>query len=337
MIRRDFLLCASFVILPQSALAQPTSECGSPDEAGDALVTEAKIARFSPRARIELVRAIVGGWGAAAAAGLITPTRVQHFMAQIATETGGFVTIDENLSYSAPRLRKVWPKRFPTDALALAYAKNPQKLAEFVYGGRLGNTSPGDGYKYRGSGFIQLTGKANFASKTASLGLNPSAVDFPDQIRKPKNGFDAALKFWNSVGANAIADAEQLNTLRKRINGGLHGIADTQIWLARARRIFKAGPVGPDESDAADNEELAAMQARLQELGYLKSGPEEADSPAATITAMQEVREERGLTLKDVSGVNPRLGQAVLFDEDMLYTLTDPDDRISEERDNAPS
>jgi putative chitinase len=334
--RRTFLMSAPLVILgSRAARSQTASNCDAQAEAGDAIVTEQKIAKFSPRARLELAKAISSGWGTASSFGLVTPIRIHHFMAQIATETGGFVSIDENLSYSVERLKQVWPKRFTDHAVAVACARNPQALAEHVYGGRLGNDKPGDGYRYRGSGFIQLTGKANFRARTQGLGLQPDAVAAPDQIRQPKSGFDAALKYWNAVKANEIADRDDLLTLRTRVNGGLHGLADLKIWLARARRFYKAGAPSPNESDdAADVEELAAVQDRLKELGVLTMGPQEADSPSKTIDALQQVREERGLTQKNVSGVSPRLGIATLYDEDMLYALTDPDDRKSEERGN---
>lgn len=332
--RRTFLLSAPFLMLGAQAARSQPADCAAQAEAGDAIVTEQKIAKFSPRARIELVKAISSGWGTATTFGLVSPIRIHHFMAQIATETGGFVSIDENLSYSVERLKQVWPSRFRDHGVAMACARNPQALAEHVYGGRLGNDRPGDGYRYRGSGFIQLTGKANFREKTKGLGLDPDAVAAPDQIRQPKSGFDAALKFWNAVKANELADRDELTALRKRINGGLHGMADLKIWLARARRFYKPGVPSPNESDAADVEELAAVQDRLKELGVLTTGPQETDSPGKTVDALQQVREERGLTQKNVSGVDPRLGIATLYDEDMLYALTDPDDRRSEERGN---
>lgn len=94
--------------------------------------------------------------------GIDTPARVAHFLAQVGVESGGLARVEENLSYSAERLMTVWPSRFKTLAAAQAYARNPEALANKVYGGRMGSTQPGDGWRYRGRGLKQLTGRNNY-------------------------------------------------------------------------------------------------------------------------------------------------------------------------------
>src|SRR5271154_3360521 len=97
------------------------------------------------------------------AAGLADPVRISHFFAQIATETGGLRRLDENLNYTTvKRLRDIFSSKFKTDDSAKGYIRNPEKLANFVYAGRNGNSKPGDGWQYRGSGLIQITGRDNF-------------------------------------------------------------------------------------------------------------------------------------------------------------------------------
>lgn len=336
MLRRSFIwgVAGSAAVVSPSRAQNVACEAA---ESGDAIVTEQKIARFSPRASITLVRAIRDGWAVAPNYGLISPARIQHFMAQLATETGGFRSIDENLNYTAARLKQVWPRRFKDDSVAEAYAHNPEGLAEFVYGGRsdLGNDQPGDGYRYRGSGFIQLTGRANFREKTKGLGLKPDAEEAPDQVRRPKTGFEVALKFWKSIDGNSLADVDdKLAELRRRVNGGQNGIADTKIWLARARKFFKPGPLSPEESDAADESELSAVQARLEELGVLPPDPEEAGQLSKTVDALQSVRARDLLPRRSTTGLPARLAILSLYDFDVLYSLTDPQLRRSSERGN---
>lgn len=196
------------------------------------MVNSEQIQSLAPTAKPELVAAIVRNWAAAQRAGINTPVRTQHFLAQIATETGGFRSIDENLNYSAKRLREVWPSRFKTDAAARQYANQPEKLANFVYGSRLGNGPPssGDGWRYRGGGFIQTTGRANYGR--AGYENDPAA------LRDPDRGFLAALTFWTDNGLNALADTDDVTAVRKRINGGINGLAEAKRYTAKAKAIW---------------------------------------------------------------------------------------------------
>lgn len=206
-------------------------------------MTPALIKKFCPQGRSDLLAAIADNWHEAEAIGITTSLRVSHFFAQIATETGGLRAIEENLNYSAKRLMQVWPNRFPTLAIAQRYANNPQALANKTYGGRLGNgpEKSNDGWTYRGSGFLQTTGKDNFTK--AGYGKNP------DALREPGPGFLAALTYWKSINGNAYADKDDLTGLRKAINGGNNGLSEARNYLAKAKTVFTAAALGAPEAD----------------------------------------------------------------------------------------
>ncbi len=174
-----------------------------------------------------------------------TPLRVAHFMAQILHESGGLAIQFENLNYSAERLPKVWPSRFkpkgplnPTD-----YAHNPQKLANEVYGGRMGNTGPDDGYTYRGRGLMQLTGKDSYREATTMLRKqNPAAPDFvssPDEVIGAQWCLAIAAAEWFSKGCNALADQDDIRKITRAINGGQIGLAERMEWAKRTKAVWR--------------------------------------------------------------------------------------------------
>lgn len=158
-----------------------------------------------------------------------TPLRLAHFLAQCGHESGGFRLTQENLNYSAKGLMGIFKKYFPTEALANAYARKPEKIANRVYGGRMGNglEASGEGYKFRGRGYIQLTGKQNYTAFDASV--PESIVDNPDLVAT-KYPLASAAWFWSKNGLNAIADqgatTEVVTKVTKRVNGGTIGLAD---------------------------------------------------------------------------------------------------------------
>jgi len=170
-----------------------------------------------------------------------TPLRLAHFLAQILHESGGLSLQFENLNYSAERLPKVWPKRFkPLGALDPAqYAHNPQKLANEVYGGRMGNTAPNDGFTYRGRGLLQLTGKASYQEATMHLRKNnPAAPDLvaqPDEVISAQWCLAVAASEWATKGCNTHADADSVRRVTLAINGGLIGLAERSEWLKRTK------------------------------------------------------------------------------------------------------
>ena len=155
-----------------------------------------------------------------------TVPRVAAFLAQTAHESGGYRAIKENLNYKAASLRKVFPKYFPTDELAAAYANKPEKIANRVYGNRMGNgpEESGDGFKYCGRGLIQLTGKDNYTRYAQSLEI--SEAEAAEHLTTFEGCVQSAAWFWEANNLNQWADKGDILTLTKRINGGTIGLED---------------------------------------------------------------------------------------------------------------
>ena len=149
-----------------------------------------------------------------------TRERLAAFIGQIAHESGLFRINEECLNYTAERLTKVWPSRFPTLALAESCAHNPIRLANKVYSGRMGNGSEetGDGWKYRGRGLIQITGRDNYRQCGEALRVN--LLDNPDSLFTPELSARAAGWYWWKVGANRMADSGDLDAISDMINLG---------------------------------------------------------------------------------------------------------------------
>ena len=165
-----------------------------------------------------------------------TPQRQAAFIGQCAHESGNFHTLQENLNYSAEGLMKTWPSRFPTKEIADQYARQPAKIAGKVYNGRLGNTSEEEAAKYLGRGLIQLTGKENYANCGSGLGVD--LIGNPDWLSDPKYAALSAGWFWNKKGLNSLADASDIETMTKRINGGLIGLDDRKAKIAKALSVL---------------------------------------------------------------------------------------------------
>jgi putative chitinase len=167
-----------------------------------------------------------------------TPQRMAAFLAQCAHESGGFLAIKENLNYRAASLRKTFAKYFPTDELAQQYANKPQAIANKVYANRMGNgdEASGDGYCYSGRGLIQLTGKDNYFWFAASINLTPEAAS--EYMETFEGAAQSACWFWETNNLNQWADAGDILTLTKRINGGTIGLEDRIKHYEHALHIF---------------------------------------------------------------------------------------------------
>ena len=158
-----------------------------------------------------------------------TPLRLAHFLAQCGHESGGFRATQENLNYSAKGLNGIFKKYFPTEAAAAAYARNPQKIANKVYGGRMGNgpEASGEGYKFRGRGYIQLTGKDNYKAFDAVVVEN--ILEQPDLVAT-KYPLLSAAWFFHKNGLHKIADGGAtdavVTSVTKRVNGETIGLPD---------------------------------------------------------------------------------------------------------------
>jgi putative chitinase len=179
---------------------------------------------------------------AAKAHGITTPRQVRHWLANLHNESGGFMIAQENLHYSAPELVSTWPAHFPTLASARSYGDDPCKIACKVYGGRMGNVQPLDGYTYRGRGYLQLTGREAYADAGKRLGQPYEAQ--PDLVAQPAGAALTAADFWARHGCNAVlaahADDQQAAiAIRTIVNGGEIGIENVLHQLARAGAIWR--------------------------------------------------------------------------------------------------
>ena len=168
--------------------------------------------------------------------------RLAHFLSQCATESGNFKITTENLNYSAKGLGDTFKKYFPTVELANAYAKKPEKIANRVYGNRMGNgdEASGDGYKFRGRGFIQLTGKSNYQKFTGFIGED--CTNSPDLVAT-KYPLASAAFFFNANGLWAICDkgstSDTVLSVTKRVNGGTNGLSERQHYFDQFWSLLK--------------------------------------------------------------------------------------------------
>ncbi len=172
---------------------------------------------------------------------ITTAPRLAAFLAQVGHESAGFAATVENLNYGAPGLLATWPSRF-TPATAAAFARKPQLIAEHVYAGRMGNgpEGSGDGFRFRGRGLLQVTGKANYEAvheQLARFGC-PNLLTMPDALAEPKWAALSAAAFWDDHELNEVADTGSFDTITRRINGGQTGAADRRARYERARKAL---------------------------------------------------------------------------------------------------
>lgn len=179
-----------------------------------------------------------------------TPERVAMFLAQCGHESLNFTVLEENLNYSAQALQKTWPKRFDAN-LAAQVQRQPQKIAEIAYGNRMGNVSPGDGWKFRGQGIIQLTGRENYTNFGKTL--NKSAEEVVEYVKTKEGALESACWFWSTRNLNKAADAKDVTAATKLINGGTLGLADRQKHFTHALEVLtgKAAPAAAPRAPVA--------------------------------------------------------------------------------------
>jgi putative chitinase len=185
---------------------------------------------------------------------------------------------------------EIWPSRFPTLDVAKEYERDPEKLANFVYGGRMGNVNTGDGYRYRGRGYIQLTGRETYREVGRIAGLDLESN--PDAAARPENAIRIACAFWTWKNINPACDVGDFTAVTKKINGGTHGLNDRLQWLSKVKGVVSATPsttpttapatntatsttTKPKPQPADDGESLAnpavmEAQKKLTRLGYYK-------------------------------------------------------------------
>lgn len=176
---------------------------------------------------------------------ITSANRVAAFMAQCGHESANFKVLEENLNYGWEGLRKTFPKYFPTDSLAKEYHRQPEKIANRVYddanrSSKLGNISPGDGWKYRGRGIIQLTGKSNYLAFAADVGMTIEQVI--EYVQTKKGAIESAAWFWNKRGINTQADAGNIDAVSKLVNGGTIGLNERRAHYQSNMTLLGSAP-----------------------------------------------------------------------------------------------
>lgn len=176
-----------------------------------------------------------------------TPLRAAHWLAQLAHESAGFTVTHENLNYSVEALLSLFGRHRISEADAMRYGRSASRpanqtgIANCIYGGEwgaknLGNTQPGDGYRYHGRGFIQTTGRTNY--QRTGIGTALPLIELPDTLEKPQAAALSAAWFWSDRELNDFADVDDILAITNKVNGGVNGLADRKAWLAKFKAVL---------------------------------------------------------------------------------------------------
>jgi putative chitinase len=250
-----------------------------------------------------------------------TPSRMAFFLGHCAVESTYFTRLEENLYYSAKRLRQVWPNRFPNYSVAKKYAKNPRALANYVYNGRMGNRSgTDDGWNYRGGGIKQLTGAYNYNEfnkwiHKQSFGKNaPDFVRYPEEVRRMPWAIYSAVWYWLENKVYLYAGKGQIRASTKAINGGYNGLKQRTTAINRARKILitDEGPAKTKKAPSKPNKLLMEYQGKLNRISELKGrkafhvGKVDGWNGTKTTKAAKAFQKYAGLNVDGVIGKNTR-------------------------------
>ena len=200
-------------------------------------ISTATVARFAPRCDAVVIAGALAP--EAARCEITTPLRVAHWMAQMFVECGGFTRFEEDLDYTVADLMRVWPGRFLNAGAAQPYAHQPQALANLMYSARNGNGAreTGDGWRFRGRGFLMRTFRGGYAQAAVFTGLD--LVNNPDLLATDRAAAAAdSAHFWLAKGINALADDDDIIAVTRAVNGGVTGLQDRRDALTRAKGIW---------------------------------------------------------------------------------------------------
>lgn len=273
--------------------------------AQEALLTFDDVKRISPNAQDAFAQALVDASEAFEEHGVTTRLRMAHFIVQVMTETGGLTRLDENMNYSYETLLRVFSRQTISEPKAREIARQPQKIANWVYGARLGNRGRDtqDGWSFRGSGFIQLTGRANFRARGAEVGL--PLEEQPELARQAREGLLAALAYWSARDINAAADDHDRLRVRKLVNGpAAHGYDQSIVWFNRTwTRVFRdkealgfEGAIVLAESQTQVADESALFNRILEQSGIIpKDLPATEAATQERDAALRQFQKELGL------------------------------------------
>jgi putative chitinase len=247
--------------------------------------------------------------------GITSERRVAHFLSQCAHESGGFKTLEENLNYSAKSLRAVFGRYFGDAPKANAdeYARNPEMIANRVYNDayrkyKMGNTQEGDGWRFRGRGLKQLTGRDNYTRFGKSIGM--TAEEAAEYVATPAGAIESACWFWDTNNLNSIADTDDVVKMTKKINGGNIGLEDRQRRYKHAMQVLgmSAEDLGEDDGSVEDI---------LDDIGVLRKGAKgegvkimqealgvaaDGDFGPGTERALKEWQAKNGLVADGIAG-----------------------------------
>jgi putative chitinase len=241
---------------------------------------------------------------------ITTPQRIAGFISQCAHESMDFNAMSENLNYREETLNKVFPRYFgPGKRNAAEYAKNPEKIANYVYmdefrTSKLGNVQPGDGWRFRGRGLKQLTGRDNYTRFAKDYDM--TAEEAAEWVETKEGALASALWFWNTNNLNTVADTGSVPALTKKINGGDIGLQDRQARYEKAMAVLtgkiplraansEAAPTGGTLRRGSKGEEVKQMQTKL---GLSADG----DFGPGTEAALKKWQAANGLTADGVAG-----------------------------------
>ena len=203
--------------------------------------------------------------------GITTKRRVAHFISQCGHESGDFRIMEENLNYSEKALNAVFGRYFgPGKRDAAEYSRNPEKIANYVYmdefrskGGQMGNTQDGDGWRFRGRGLKQLTGRNNYTAFAKSVDI--SAEEAADYVSTFKGAVESACWFWDKNKLNTIAEGDDVKAMTKKINGGTIGLEDRQKRYSKAMEVLG---MSADQFDSAEDD----AEEIIDDIGVLRKG-----------------------------------------------------------------
>lgn len=267
----------------------------------------AVVRRLCPHAHPNYLAAFDAGDDDLVKAGVTTPLRLAHFLAQGFHETDGLTILVESMNYSAQRMTKVWPKRFPTIAAAAPYEHNPRALAEHTYGGRMSNgpEGSGDGFAFIGRGLIQCTGRESYETFGRLLAID--LVGNPDLASSPEWALKIALAEWTKKGCNEMADRNAIREISEAINGGLIGFDERVKWFNRVWPVVQelhGSDPAPSWQVAQPDPDVEGLQKLLVGAGYVvdvdgRKGPQ-------TVAAIKRFQTDHGLEVDGVAGDRTR-------------------------------
>jgi putative chitinase len=272
----------------------------------------ALVKSVAPNARSNYLDAIGSSADLLNQRGINTPLRLAHFFAQALLETGGFTVLRESMDYSAPRLLQIFGvghhSAAITESEANALAHNEQAIAERVYGlgnpakaRELGNTQPGDGFRYRGNGVLQMTGRGAHHSIGAACGVDFEAS--PDLATTAEHALKPAVQEWTEKGLNAFADRDDIRTITLRINGGFNGFDERQAWLVKLKKaLIAAGDLPAGAEIGSPNDDVRALQTDLNTLGARPPLTVDGVLGPMTTAAVKAFQAAAGLTPDGIAG-----------------------------------